>query len=129
MLFCSYWRQEKAGSMISVLLTRNPAFPGSSPALAPSWIRSRLSLLTVPYFFVRSFRYTGSYRHGYLDFQMYRGGRRRGLPRHPSSFDTHPRWQPVTLSSRSQRSYGKIEDCEQSTSRSSGVQILGHNCK
>ena len=28
-------------------------------------------LFTVPYFFVRSFRYAASYRHGYLDFQMY----------------------------------------------------------
>ena len=37
-------------------------------------------LFTVPYFFVRSFRYTASYRHVYLDFQMYRGG------------DTHARW-------------------------------------
>ena len=36
-------------------------------------------LFTVPYFFVRSFRYTVSCRHGYLDFQMYRGGGRRGL--------------------------------------------------
>ena len=36
-------------------------------------------LLTVPYFFARSFRYTASYRHGYLDFQMYRGGGRRRL--------------------------------------------------
>ena len=36
-------------------------------------------LFTVPYFFVRSLRYTASYRHGYLDFQMYRGGGRRGL--------------------------------------------------
>ena len=31
-----------------------------------------------------------------------------------SSFDTHPRWQPVTHSARSRRSYGKIGDCEQS---------------
>ena len=31
-----------------------------------------------------------------------------------SSFDTHARWQPVTQSARSRRSYGKIEDCEQS---------------
>ena len=38
-----------------------------------------VGLFTVPYFFVRSFRYTASYRHGYLDFQVYRGGRRRGL--------------------------------------------------
>ena len=29
------------------------------------------------------------------------------------SFDTHARWQPVTQSARSLRSYGKIEDCEQ----------------
>ena len=36
-------------------------------------------LFTVPYFFVRSFRYTASYHHGYLGFQMYRGGGRRGL--------------------------------------------------
>ena len=32
----------------------------------------------------------------------------------PGSFDTHARWQPVTQSARSQRSYGKIKDCEQS---------------
>ena len=37
-------------------------------------------LFTVPYFFVRSFRYTASsYRNGYLDFKMYRGGGRWGL--------------------------------------------------
>ena len=29
--------------------------------------------------------------------------------------DTHARWQPVTHSARSRRSYGKIEDCEQSS--------------
>ena len=46
---------------------------------------------------------------GHLDFQMYRGG-----PRPLSSFETHARWQPVTQSARSRRSYGKIEDCEQS---------------
>ena len=34
-------------------------------------------LFTVPYFFVRSFRYIAPYRHGHLDFQMYQGGRRR----------------------------------------------------
>ena len=53
-------------------------------------------LFTVPYFFVRSFRYTASYRHGYLDFQMYRGVGRRGLwqnrPGPLGSFDTNPRW-------------------------------------
>ena len=41
----------------------------------------------------------------------------RFLPNRPrplSSFDTHARWQPVTQSARSRRSYGKIEDCEQS---------------
>ena len=52
-----------------------------------------------------------------LDFQMYRGGGRRGLsaPCPLSSFDTQGRWQPVTQSARSRWSYGKIEDCEQST--------------
>ena len=30
-------------------------------------------LFAVPYFFVRSFRYTTSYRHGYLDFQITEG--------------------------------------------------------
>ena len=35
-------------------------------------------------------------------------------PRPLSSFDTHARWQPVTQSIRSRRSYGKIEDREQS---------------
>ena len=42
----------------------------------------------------------------------------RFLPNHPrplSSFDTYARWQPVTQSARSRWSYGKIEDCEQST--------------
>ena len=42
----------------------------------------------------------------------------RFLPNRPrplSSFDTHARWQPVTQSARSRRSYGRIEDCEQST--------------
>ena len=42
----------------------------------------------------------------------------RFLPNRPrplSSFDTHARWRPVTQSARSRRSYGKIEDCEQST--------------
>ena len=41
----------------------------------------------------------------------------RFLPNRPrplSSFDTHARWQPVTQSARSRRSYGKMEDCEQS---------------
>ena len=79
-------------------------------------------LFTVPYFLVRSFRYTASYRHGYLDFQMYRGAGVRIIarimtqvfPRSLSSFDTHARWQPVTQSARSRWSYGKIEDCEQS---------------
>ena len=42
----------------------------------------------------------------------------RFLPNRPrplSSFDTHTRWQPITQSARSRWSYGKIEDCEQST--------------
>ena len=44
--------------------------------LAKSMLRNVKSpllirLYTVPYFFVRSLRYTASYRHGYLDFKMY----------------------------------------------------------
>ena len=39
-------------------------------------------------------------------------------PRPLSSFDTHARWQPVTQSARSRRSYRKIEDCEQSSNLS-----------
>ena len=35
-------------------------------------------------------------------------------PRRLSCFDTHARWQPVTQSARSRRSYWKIADCEQS---------------
>ena len=68
-------------------------------------------LFTVPYFFVRSFRYTASYRHGYCTVGA--GNRPRPL----SSFDTQARWQPVTQSARSRRSNGKIEDCEQSIYR------------
>ena len=53
---------------------------------------------------------------------MYRGGRASGIialkpppaSRPLSSFDTHARWQPVTQSAQSRRSYGIIEDCEQS---------------
>ena len=37
------------------------------------------------------------------------------IPRSLSSFDTYGRWQPVTQSTRSRRSYGKIGDSEQST--------------
>ena len=62
---------------------------------------------------------------GHLDFQMYRGGGRRGLqgflpnrPRPLSSFDTYAKWKPVTQSPRSRPSYGKIEDCEQSNAQS-----------
>ena len=35
------------------------------------WLLFKPRLFTVPYFFVRSFRYTASYRHEYLDFQIY----------------------------------------------------------
>ena len=88
-----------------------------------------IRLFIVPYFFVRSFRYTASYRHGCVDFQLYRGGGVEDYssggtgalppkpPRPLSSFDTHARWQPVTQSARSRWSYGKIEDCEQSIHR------------
>ena len=38
-----------------------------------------IRLFTVPYFFVRSLRYSASFNDGHLGFQMYRGGERRGL--------------------------------------------------
>ena len=37
-----------------------------------------------------------------------------------STFDTHTRWQPVTQSTRSRQSYGKMEDCEK---------VLNSGCK
>ena len=46
--------------------------PRNRPIFCEFWLR----LFTFPYFFMR---YTASYRHRYLDFQMYRGGGRRGL--------------------------------------------------
>ena len=60
----------------------------------PVFFEAFYRLFTVPYFFVRSFRYTAPYRHGYLDFPMYREGGRRGLnrPRALGSFDSHARW-------------------------------------
>ena len=78
-------------------------------------IITRLRLFTVPYFFVRC-RDTArlTVKGGHLDFRMYRvGGCRGNHPRPLSSFETHSRWQPVTQSTRSRRSYRKIEDCEQ----------------
>ena len=98
-----------------------------------SWQTAVSRLFTVPYFFVRLYRYTASYRH--LIFKCtegasvgdYRAGSGVGgeknnfsrlLTNRPcplSSFKTHARWQPVTQSARSWWSYGKIEDCEQSS--------------
>ena len=75
---------------------------------------SCVRLFTVLYFFVRSSRYSASYplMAAILIFKCTEGA---GVaPRPLSSFDTHARWQPVTQSARSRRSYGKIEDCEQS---------------
>ena len=63
-------------------------------------------LFTVLYFYVRSSTYSASdltVNGGHLDFQMYRGGGRRGLPK-VSSSETHARWQPVTQSALSRRS-------------------------
>ena len=46
-------------------------------------------------------------------------------------FDTHPRWLPVTQSTRSRRSYRKVGDCEQSNldfthaSAPRNIEILG----
>ena len=49
--------------------------PSPLPPLSTLHNTSRLS----PIFFVRSFRYTASYRHSYLVIQMYRGGGRPEL--------------------------------------------------
>ena len=60
-------------------------------------------------------------------FKAVEGGRRENLllsiflasslavPRPVGRFDTHPKWPPVMQSACSRRSYGKIEDCEQSS--------------
>ena len=40
---------------------------------------ARARLFTVPYFFERSFRYTASNRHGFLDFQNLPRGRASGI--------------------------------------------------
>ena len=40
---------------------------------------ARARLFTVPYFFERSFRYTASYRQGFLDFQKLPRGRASGI--------------------------------------------------
>ena len=103
--------QVSAGILIAWLVdcSQSPISP---------WDRPHIARLTV----------NGSH----LDFQMYRGGERRGLKlegegraiflassqtvsRPLSRFDSHLRWPPVTQSFRSRRSYGKIGDSEQST--------------
>ena len=54
----------------------SPSPPPPPPLSIP---HNTSRLFTVPYFFVRSFRYTASYRHSYLVIQMYRGGGRPEL--------------------------------------------------
>ena len=53
--------------------------PSPSPLLPLSILHNTTRLFTVPYFFVRSFRYTASYRHSYLVIQMYKEGGRPEL--------------------------------------------------
>ena len=99
-----------------MLLTCDQAFliKGKKDRLIAGCLSSRL--FTVPYFFVRSFRYSASYRQWRPSwFSNIPRGRASGIIA-LSSFDTHARWQPVTQSARSRPSYGKIEVCEQSTS-------------
>ena len=98
------------------------SFRGSLGFDNPNEISARL--FTVPYFFVTSFRYTASYwfsnvPRGRASGIIDRGDEKffassRTASRPLSSFDTHPRWHPVTHSARSRRSYARIEDCEQS---------------
>ena len=79
--------------------------------------RKDYRLFTVPYFFARSFRYTAPYHHTAILFIKCTEG--AGVRNYSSGafslfLPNHARWQPVTQSARSRRSYGKIEDCEQS---------------
>ena len=53
--------------------------PSPSPLPPLSILHNTSRLFTVPYFFVRSFRYTASYRHSYLVIQMYKEGGRPEL--------------------------------------------------
>ena len=71
-----------------------------------------IRLFTVPYFFSKIIEIERfALRAAILNkCQNYIGCGGRPL----SSFDTHPSQLPVTQSARSQRSYGKIGDCEQS---------------
>ena len=62
-----------------------------------------------PMFFLRSFRYTAYYRHGYCP-----DGDKPNRPHPLSSFDPYARWQTVTQGARSRWSYEKIQDCGQS---------------
>ena len=77
----------------------------------------------MPYFYVRSFRYSASYRQWrpswFSNVPRWRASGMIALKPPPasrplSSFDAHARWQPVTQSARSWQSCGKIEDGEQS---------------
>ena len=54
-------------SPISPLVPR-PKFMTPDPDRLLKISNRKPRLFTVPYFFVRSFGYTASYRHGYLDF-------------------------------------------------------------
>ena len=58
------------------ILLRHSAADGQYNVTTKSCLfdSSRRGLFTVLYIFLRSFRYTASYRHGYLDFEMYGGG-------------------------------------------------------
>ena len=58
-----------------------------------------------------------SYHTHYLTLSCRSFASSQTAPRPLSSFDTHARWQPVTQSARSRRSYGKIGDCEQSSGK------------
>jgi len=94
----------------------------------------KTELFTVTYFFVRSSEPSAYWYGRPCWFHMQKnvprgrasgfiavgGGRREKSqtgPRPLSRFDTHPRWPPVTISFRSQRSYGKLGDRAQSKSR------------
>ena len=64
---------------VAVVDTFNCKILRSANAKYQFYLFSISRLFAVPYFLARSFRYTASYCHGYLDFQIYQGDGRRGL--------------------------------------------------
>ena len=84
-----------------------------SPSISLACVADALNLM---YIASSQTEYTNGFDEcvGRLQRRLYFSRFLSNCPRTQSSFDTHARWQPVT-SARSRRSYGKIEDFEQSS--------------